>query len=305
MRIVFFGTPDFAVPSLRAAADSGHEVVAAVTQPDKERDRRKVSYSPVKQAALEMGLEVLQYDRVSKEGVDKLKSLDADLFVTCAFGQILSQEILDIPPLGTINVHGSLLPKYRGASPIQRAIIDGEKYTGITIMRTALKVDSGDILLQRVLEIGKRENAGQLFDRMASEGGNALKEALELIASGRAVYTPQDSAEATFCSMLKKDDGRLDFNMAADRLDCLIRGVTPWPSAYTFLDGKRLKILSAIPCEYNGAGAIGEVIDFDGNVIVKCCLGAIILEEVQLEGGKRQDIATFLRGHDIFGKVLE
>ncbi|MDE6550007.1 MAG: methionyl-tRNA formyltransferase [Clostridia bacterium] len=305
MRIVFFGTPDFAVPSLRAANDSGHDIVAVVTQPDKERDRRKVSYSPIKQAALDMGLRVLQFDKVSRDGVEQLKALNADLFVTCAFGQILSQAILDIPPLGTINVHGSLLPKYRGAAPIQRAVINGEKYTGITIMRTALQVDSGDILLNSVMEIGERETAGQLFDRMAVEGGIALKKALDLIAEGKAVYTPQDESKATFCPMLKKDDGKLDFTLDAKSLDNLIRGVTPWPSAYTFVDGKRLKILSARYREYNGAGECGEIIAVGDDIIIKCAQDALSIEEVQLEGGKRQDIFSFMRGHDIVGKVLQ
>lgn len=302
MKIVFFGTPDFALHSLRACVESGHEVAAVVTQPDRERDRRKVTYSPVKQLALELGLKVLQYDEVSREGVEELAALGADLFVTCAFGQILSQKILDIPPLGTINVHGSLLPKYRGSAPIQWAIINGDKVTGITIMRTALKVDSGDILMQQSTPIGEEETAGELFDRLAVMGGELLKKALQAISEGKAVYTPQDESKAVHCRMLGKADGLLDFNKDAHSLDCLIRGLTPWPSAFTKLGGKTLKILRAKPCDKNGRA--GEVFVESGVAFVGCGKGSLQLLEVQLEGGKKMDISAFLLGHKLDGAVL-
>ena len=227
MKIVFFGTPDFALPSLRACVDSGHEVVAVVTQPDRERDRKKISFSPIKQLAAELRLNILQYEKVSRDGTEELRALGADLFVTCAFGQILSQKILDIPPLGTINVHASLLPKYRGSAPIQWAMIDGCRQTGVTIMRTVLKVDAGDILISKSTEIGKEETAGELFDRLSVMGGELLKDAIKLIADGKAVYTPQDESRATHCRMLEKSDGLVNFDMPAEKLDCLIRGLTP------------------------------------------------------------------------------
>lgn len=302
MRIVFFGTPDFALESLRACVESGHEVVAVVTQPDRERDRRKVTYSPVKQLALELGLKVLQYEKVSREGVEELGALKADLFVTCAFGQILSQKILDIPPLGTINVHGSLLPKYRGSAPIQWAIINGDEITGITIMRTALKVDSGDILIQESTPIGKEETAGELFDRLAVMGGELLKKALALISSGKAVYTPQEEEKAVHCRMLGKSDGLLDFSLGAKQLDCLIRGLTPWPSAFTKLEGKTLKILKAAPCGRKGVP--GCVTVESGGVYVGCGSGSLQVLEVQLEGGKKMDISAFMLGHKLNGVKL-
>lgn len=305
MRIVFFGTPDFALPSLQAAYDSGNEIVAVVTQPDKERDRRVMSFSPIKKLALKLGLKVLQYDKVSKEGVEELSALNADLFVTCAFGQILSQKILDIPPLGTINVHASLLPKYRGSAPIQWAIINGEKLTGITIMRTALKVDSGDILLQSVVEIGERENAGELFERLAKEGGATLSKALEIIKSGVAEYIPQNHDEATLCRMLCKEDGKIDFSLDAKQVERLIRGVTPWPSAYAYLDDKIFKVLSAQVSDRNISENCGTVKIIGKEALVACGNGSIKLCEVQLEGKKRQDISAFILGHDIDGKVLK
>ena len=241
MRIVFFGTPDFALPALNAACESG-EVVAVVTQPDRERDRRRVSFSPVKQAAAERGIKVLQYEKVSREGVEELSALGADIFVTCAFGQILSRRILDLPPLGTINVHASLLPKYRGSAPIQWAIANGEKQTGVTIMRTVLKVDAGDILMQQATEIGDEETAGELFERLAVMGGELLKKAIAVIKSGKAVYTPQNEEEATHCPMISKSDGKLDFSLSAKELERRVRAFTPWPSAFTTCGGKVLRI---------------------------------------------------------------
>ena len=305
MRIVFFGTPDFALPSLQAAYDSGNEIVAVVTQPDKQRDRRMISYSPVKKLALDLGLYVLQYDKVSKEGVEELAALNADLFITCAFGQILSQKILDIPPLGTINVHASLLPKYRGSAPIQWAIINGEVQTGITIMRTALKVDSGDILLQSIVKIGERENAGELFDKLAKEGGVTLSKALNIIKSGKAEYTPQNHDEATVCRMLRKEDGKIYFAVEAKQVERLIRGVTPWPSAYAYLDGKLFKILSAELSHIFVSNICGPVKVIGKDVFVACSTGSVKLCEVQLEGKKRQDISSFILGHNIDGKVLQ
>lgn len=305
MKVVFFGTPDFALPSLQALYDSGNEVVAVVTQPDRERDRRKITFSPVKELALKLGIPVLQYERVSKEGVEDLTATGADLFVTCAYGQIMSQKILDIPPLGTINVHASLLPRYRGSSPIQWALIEGERETGITIMKTVLAVDAGDILMQSSVRIGDRETAGELFDRLACEGGKLLARALDVIGSGKAVYTPQDESKATHYPMLSKSDGKLDFSQSAVVLDRRIRGLTPWPSAFTTLEGKMFKILCAEPRNESAVHeGIGRVTVLGSDMFITCGEGALQIYSVQLEGGKKLSVADFLRGHNPDGVVL-
>ena len=190
MRVIFMGTPDFAVPALDAIVKSGHEVVGVVTQPDRARNRGVVSYCPIKQRALELGLKVFQYEKIRLEGADELETLGADVMVTCAYGQILDQRLLDLTPHGVLNVHASLLPAYRGSSPIQWAVINGEKVTGITVMKTALGVDTGDILLQKKMPILPEETAGELFDRLAVAGGEAITEALALVERGKAVFTP-------------------------------------------------------------------------------------------------------------------
>ena len=206
------GTPDFAVPALEALATTQHEIVGVVTQPDRMRNRNKVTFSPVKECALKLGIPVYQYERISREGVEDIKTLDVDLMVTCAFGQILSREILALPPKGIINVHASLLPKYRGSSPIQWAILNGESKTGVSIMRTAYEVDSGDVLLQLETDILPEETAGELFDRLSTLGAKALLEGIALIESGKDVYTPQDHSKMSYYPMLSKTDGKIDFS---------------------------------------------------------------------------------------------
>ena len=201
MRIVFLGTPDFSVSCLDALINSKHEVVAVVTQPDKARNRMVVSFSPVKEEALKHNIQVLQYDKIRVQGVEDLKALNPDIMVTCAYGQIISQEILDIPKYGVINVHASLLPKYRGSAPIQWAILNGEKETGITIMQTALGVDSGDIILQEKIAIKENETAGELFDDLAKIAPSVLMKAIDLIESGEATFTKQNEEEATHFPM--------------------------------------------------------------------------------------------------------
>ena len=261
MRLIFLGTPDFAVPALQKIAAAGHRIAAVVTQPDRRRNRGEISFSPVKEAALKLGLEVLQFQSVKKEGVDILKNLRPDIMVTAAFGQILSQEILDIAKYGVINVHASLLPAYRGAAPIQRAIMDGCEYTGISIMQTALKVDSGPVILQKKVKIGEDETAEELFLRLAATGGDAVCEALSLIESGKAVYTEQDESKATFCGIIKKEDGEINFDTSFFMLKRFINAMTPWPSAYTNIEGKRFKILAVERAE--GRGVPGCVLKAD------------------------------------------
>lgn len=304
MKIIFMGSPDFAIPSLSALHNSKHEILAVVTNPDKRGNRQKLTPTAVKGYAEGVGLNVLQYSSIRREGIKDLKRLAPDLIVTVAYGQILSQEILDIPKHGVINVHGSLLPKYRGASPIQQAILNGEKKTGITIMQTALEVDSGDILLTKEVEIGERETAGELFERLSELGAVALMEALELIESGQSVFTPQEHDKATFCGMLKKESGKMDFCKPVAELVNFVRGLNPWPTAFTYLEGKRLKIWAAESHDSSTGKKCGEIISSD-KLVVQALDGTISLTELQLEGARRMSAQDFLRGRQITaGQVL-
>ncbi len=299
MRIVFLGTPDFSVGCLQALINSKHEVIAVVTQPDKARNRMVVSFSPVKEEAIKHNIKVLQYDKIRVEGVEDLKNLNPDIMVTCAYGQIISQEILDIPKYGVINVHASLLPKYRGSAPIQWAILNGETKTGITIMQTALGVDSGDIILQKEVGIEKGETAGELFDDLAKIAPDVLLEAIELIEQGKATFIKQDESQATHFPMLKKEDGHINWQEDGNTIINKIYGLNPWPSAYSNLDGKVFKI-------YKAEFEEGKSSDF-GKITgdkVACGNGYIKLQEVQIEGKKRMDIQEFLRGYKIDGMVL-
>ena len=299
MRIVFLGTPDFSVSCLDALINSKHEVLAVVTQPDKARNRMVVSFSPVKEEAIKHNIKVLQYDKIRLQGVEDLKVLNPDLMVTCAYGQIISQEILDIPKYGVINVHASLLPKYRGSAPIQWAILNGEKETGITIMQTALGVDSGDIILQEKIAIKENETAGELFDDLAKIAPSVLMKAIDLIESGKATFTKQNEEEATHFPMLKKEDGHIDWTQDGKTIINKIYGLNPWPSAYSILDGKIFKI-------YKAKFEEGNSLDF-GTIKdnkVACKGGYIQLQEVQIEGKKRMDIEEFTRGFKLDGQVL-
>lgn len=298
MRILFLGTPDFAVEALKKILATRHEVVGVVTQPDRKRNRGEISFSPVKECAIENNIKVYQYESIRKEGVEDIKAINPDIMVTCAFGQIISQEILNIPKYGVVNIHASLLPKYRGSSPIQWCLIKGEKKTGITIMRTALAVDSGDILLQKEIDILPDENAGELFDSLAVLGGEAIVEALEIIDSGKAKYVPQDESKATHYPMIKKEDGHIDWSQSNIDIFNKMRGFTPWPSVYSFLDKKLFKILKCKIVDNDEIAkdlSQGEVlVENHRKAFVGCKSGAIELLEVQLEGKKAMDIATFL-----------
>ncbi len=298
MRVLFLGTPDFAVKALDALLNNGFDVVGVVTQPDKRRNRGEISFCPVKQYAIDNNIKVYQYDSIRREGVDDIKALAPDVMVTCAFGQIISQEILDAPKHGVLNIHASLLPKYRGSSPIQWCLVNGEKTTGVTIMKTALAVDSGDILLVKELEISPKENAGMLFDRLAELGGQAIVEALRLVESGKAVFTPQDESKATHYPMIKKEDGLIDWSASSIEVFNKMRGFTPWPSAFTYLDGKLFKISDseAIQDDMPSDMPVGGVKVAKNTATVKCGKGALRLLQVQLEGKKSMDISAFLTG---------
>lgn len=311
MKVIFLGTPDFAVPSLEALLKSDHEVLAVVCQPDRRVGRdQKLTFPPVKEIALKHGVKVLQYEKIRLEGVDDLKSLAPDIMVSCAFGQILSQEIIDIAPHGIINVHGSLLPKYRGAAPIQQSVIDGETETGVTIMQTEKGIDTGDILSVSKTPISERETAGELFDRLSVIGANLLIETLDKIENGKIVPVKQDDSKATHVSMIKKEDGLIAWNDSAKNIFNKVRGMNPWPVAFTKLNGKTLKIYSSTIVDFCSDNNIisGSVVSADANngFIVNTGDGYLRLDEIQLEGSKRLSAHDFLLGRKIaVGTILQ
>lgn len=310
MKIVFMGSPDFSAVVLEKL-NSVYPVSAVVTGLDKPVGRGyNLAPSPLKVKAIELGIPVLQYAKVSREGLDDIRALQPDIIVTAAFGQILSDAFLAIPKFAVLNVHASLLPKYRGSSPIQWSIINGDEKTGITIMKTVKAVDAGDVLLEKETEIGKKETAGELFDRLAILGGEAIVEAISLVECGKATFTPQDESKVTHCSMINKGDGLVDFSKSAKEIDCFVRGMTPWPSAYTHIGEKTLKIFDVEKVELSDLqksndqfenAKFGEVVLADKNhgLIVKVADGFIRLHVIQLEGSKRMDDTQFLLGRKI------
>ena len=302
MKIVFMGTPDFAVGTLEAIIEAGHEVLLVVTQPDKPKGRSgALQYTPVKECALAHGIEVFQPTKIRlEENVAFLRKYEADIFVVAAFGQILPKSILDMPKYGCINVHASLLPKYRGAAPIQWAVINGDKVTGVTIQQMDIGVDTGDIILTKELAISEEETGGGLFDKLAVVGAEACLEALEQIAKGTATRTPQNHDEATHVSMISKEFGNIDWNRSAAEIERLIRGLNPWPSAYTKLDGKTFKIWKAKVVSEENEYATGCIIRVGkGEMLVQTGNGVLSLLEVQLEGKKRMEVDAFLRGYQV------
>jgi len=298
-RIIFMGTPEFAVPTLDTLHENGYEVVAVVTNPDRPKGRgRQVVASPVKTAAIAFGYPVLQPARVKESWfVEKLKGLAPDWLIVVAYGQILTGAILAIPRLGSINIHASLLPKYRGPAPIQWTIINGDDQTGVTTMWMDEGMDTGDLLLSARVLIGPEETAQTLHDRLAKEGARLLCDTLEQLVSGRLLSTPQDHSEATYAPLLKKEDGRIDWTKGASALDAFVRGMTPWPGAFTFLAGKRLRIFRARVVERETSQEPGTVLEgFPGDLEVATGREVLSLLEVQLESGKRLAVADFMRG---------
>lgn len=298
MRIAFLGTPDFAVPSLKALAAAGHDVAGVFTQPDRPRDRgQKDSPSSVKLAALELGLAVYEFERIRRaEGLSAMSALQPDVMVTAAFGQILSQKLLDVPKYGCINVHASLLPKYRGAAPIQWAIINGETETGITTMMTEAGIDTGDILLQKRTGIDPDETAGELFARLAALGAETLLETLKLLEQGNLPRTPQDHAAATHFPMLTKDDGHIDWCKSPVEICNLVRGVNPWPGAWTMCRCDMLKIWKAEPVALCGKPGVILKMNVRDGLVIGARDGAVRLLDVQLQGKKRLSGAQYLCG---------
>ena len=298
MKVIFMGTPDFSVGTLEALIAAGHEVTLAVTQPDKPKGRGKsMQYPPVKEAALAHGIEVYQPKRIREtECVEYLKKYEADIFVVVAFGQILTKEILEMPKYGCINVHASLLPKYRGAAPIQWAVINGEDVTGVTTMRMDEGIDTGDMILKEEVVLDKEETGGSLFDRLAKKGADLCVKTLTAIEEGTATYIPQKHEEATHTSMIKKQLGEMDWTKPAQELECLVRGLNPWPSAYTHLNGKTLKIWKSSVLEKETGKESGTIEVGKNTIAVQTGKGMLQLEEIQLEGKKRMQTDAFLRG---------
>lgn len=311
MKIVFMGTPDFATFTVDELYKAGHEIVLVITQPDKPRGRSgKLAPSPVKTWALEHDIEVFQPKKIREEdSIKYLQGVDFDIAVVAAFGQILPKEILDMPRFGCINVHASLLPKYRGAAPIQWAILNGEDKTGVTIMQMGVGLDDGDILLTKEVTLDGTETGGSLFDDLATIGAKACVEAVSLIEKGKITPVPQDEENATHVGMINKKLGLIDWNSPADKIERFVRGLNPWPTAYTSLNGKNLKLWkSHVVSDSELAGknvdfsdiSAGQVCFVDKkSLYVKAGQGVLSLDEIQLEGKKRMDVSAFLLGNNI------
>mgnify|MGYP004505269629 FL=1 len=299
MRIVFMGTPDFAVPSLQALIDAGHDVCAVYTQPDKPQGRKQIlTAPPVKTLALEHDIPVFQPNTLKNEDEQaRLRELAPEVIIVVAYGKLLPKAVLDIPPHGCINVHGSLLPRWRGAAPIQWAVIAGDEMAGVTTMQMAEGLDTGDMLLTYETKVGEKETAGELFDRLAQSGAELLTQTL--VKLDEITPRPQDDAQSCYAHMLDKQMAVIDWSKSAHEIDCLIRGLNPWPIALTTLSGERLKVFAAEKA--NGRGEPGTVLEADPKkgLTVACGEGALRLTEIQLVGGKRMKATDFLRGHAI------
>lgn len=299
MRIVFMGTPDFAVPSLQALIDAGHDVCAVYTQPDKPQGRKQIlTAPPVKTLALEHDIPVFQPNTLKNEDEQaRLRELAPEVIIVVAYGKLLPKAVLDIPPHGCINVHGSLLPRWRGAAPIQWAVIAGDEMAGVTTMQMAEGLDTGDMLLTYETKVGEKETAGELFDRLAQSGAELLTQTL--VKLDEITPRPQDDAQSCYAHMLDKQMAVIDWSKSAHEIDCLIRGLNPWPIALTTLSGERLKVFAAEKAAGNGEP--GTVLEADPKkgLIVACGEGALGLTEIQLVGGKRMKATDFLRGHAI------
>lgn len=302
MRIIYMGTPDFAVAPLEAIIKAGHDVAAVVTQPDKQKGRGKeVQMTPVKQCALAHQIPVLQPVKIKEaDSVEALRAYEADIFVVAAFGQLLTEEILNMPKYGCINIHASLLPAYRGAAPIQWVILNGEEKTGVTIQQMAKGLDTGDMLLKKEVMIDKKETGESLHDKLMEVGAELIVEVLPMIEKGEVCPEKQDEAMANYVSRLSKDMGKIDFFKDAVVIERLIRGLNSWPSAFTRYKGKTLKIWDADVTDKETDVLPGTVIDVTKDTIeVAAGKGTLILNSVQLEGKKRVAVKDFLLGYEV------
>lgn len=307
MKAVFMGTPEFSVGTLDAMCKAGHEVVAVFTQPDKQKGRGKsVLMTPVKERALELNIPVYQPEKLKEdENYELLKELNPDVIVVVAYGQLITKRILDLPKYGCINVHASLLPKYRGAAPIQWAVIDGEEVSGVTIMKMDESLDTGDMIMKTELVLDEKETGGSLHDKLAIEGANLLVKALEALENNTATYTKQDDSKMTYAKKLTKELGNIDFSMPSKEIERLVRGLNPWPSAYTTYDDKNMKIWDVDVTDKQFDGENGEIVEVSKNdFTIKTSDGGIIVKEVQLQGKKRMDAGSFLRGTKVEKGVI-
>ncbi len=302
MKVIFMGTPAFAVPTLEMLLEH-HEVLAVVTQPDRPKGRgKKLVAPPVKEAALEHGLPVLQPLKMKEEAfLEALRAFNAEVIIVVAYGRILPEEILNMPPRGCINVHGSLLPAYRGAAPIQWAVIDGKRETGVTTMYMAKGLDCGDMLLKSSVLIGEEETYGELYDRLSKIGAQTLFETLELMEKDGLRPEKQDDSLASYAPMITKDTEHIDWTKSAAEIKNLIRGLSPQPGAYTEMNGEKLKLWKADVMNYVDKNAVcGEITEVGKkSFTVQCAGGSLVIEEMQTTGGKRMDTGSYMRGHEI------
>jgi methionyl-tRNA formyltransferase len=297
MRIVFIGTGEIGVPTLKALLNSEHGVVGVVTQPDKPVGRAQlIEPPPIKTALATTNIPILQPSRIKdRQAIEEIRALEPDVIVVVAYGQILPRDILEIPKIACLNLHASLLPRWRGAAPIQASIATGDRETGITVMYMDEGLDTGDILLQRSIEILPADTGGLLHDRLAKVAPKALLESLELLAKGRAPRTPQDNAFATYAPKLKREDGKIDWSDPADTIERQIRAFDPWPGAFMKFAGRNLKIFSAVVVDVRGKP--GEILRDEKELVVAAGEDAVSLGDVQLEGKRRMAAAEFLRGY--------
>lgn len=312
MRVLFMGTPDFSVGTLEKLIESGHEVIGVFTQPDKPKGRGKAQqFTPVKEVALAHNIPVYQPSKVKEVSqIEFIGQLNPEVIVVVAFGQIISKDILDIPKYGCINVHASLLPKYRGAAPIQWAIINGEEVTGVTTMRMDEGIDTGDMILKEVIAMDKKETNSSLFDKLSTAGANLLIKTLQEIENGTATYEKQGETPTPYAKMIQKKMGLIDWSKSAEEIERLVRGLNPWPSAFTHFHQKTLKVWEADVVHEEMNGQNGEIIEVRKDaLVVKTGKEALSIKELQLEGKKRMTVEAFLRGYEvcsgeIFGSVL-
>ncbi|WP_195267005.1 methionyl-tRNA formyltransferase [Eubacterium sp. 1001713B170207_170306_E7] len=303
LRVILMGTTDFAVPALNKLVEAGHDVAAVVAQPDRPNQRgKKIKFLPVKQRALELGIPVLQPEKIkTPEAVEALRLLEADVFVVAAYGQILSEEILFMPPLGSVNIHGSLLPKYRGAAPVHHAIIDGEAESGVTIMKMDVGMDTGDMLSKVHVPIDETTTVGRLHDLLAEKGAELLIDTLEALAAGTAVPEKQDEALATYADKVEKTTGKLDWNQSSFEILRRINGTDPFPSAYTELNGEKIKCFAPVRLDYSGEELPGIVLQANtkSGLVVKTGDGALAIGEIQMPGKKRMPSKVYFNGNTI------
>ena len=301
-RIIFMGTPDFAVPSLKALVGKGFQIPLVVTQPDRPAGRgRKLTPPPVKVVAENLGLQVVQPEKIkdNEEFKRLIETINPDLIVVVAYGKILPSWLLNLPRYGCINLHASLLPEYRGASPIQSALLDGKTQTGVTVMKITEELDAGDILSQKVVPIDRSDNAQTLHDKLANVGAELLVETLPLYIEGKITPIPQDDSKATYCTRITKEMGKIDWKEPAEKIFNKIRAFTPWPSAYTSFNGKHLKIVWAEPIDCQVNASPGTVLKADKELVVATGKGCLKVEKLKPEGRKEMSAEEFLRGYSI------